>query len=94
MYTWSNEILMESWAVRPFKLHFKNVRYKYLSRYIHNKKLNLEDRETKIKCLPCPFSKIGKNFPNLEKKYPGCGHLWVKFLIWNEIVNGFLAKKP
>ena len=31
--------------------------------------------------LPCPFSKIGKNCPNLEKKCPDFGHLWVKFLI-------------
>ena len=29
--------------------------------------------------LPCPFSKIGKRCPNLVKKCPHCGHLWVKF---------------
>ena len=71
-----------------------NIYDQDLSRYIRNKKLNLEDGETKIKCLPCPFSKIGKKCPNLEKKRPDCGHLWVKFLIWNETVNSFLAKKP
>ena len=32
--------------------------------------------------LPCPFSKIGKKWcPNLEKKCPDFGHVWVKFLI-------------
>ena len=31
--------------------------------------------------LHCPFSKIGENCPNLEKKCPDFGHLWVKFLI-------------
>ena len=31
--------------------------------------------------LPCPFSKIGKKCPNLEKKCPDFGHLWVQFLI-------------
>ena len=31
--------------------------------------------------LPCSFSKIGKKCPNLEKKRPDRGHLWVKFLI-------------
>ena len=31
--------------------------------------------------LPYPFSKIGKKYPNLEKKCPDCGHLWVQFLI-------------
>ena len=30
---------------------------------------------------PLLFSKIGKECPNLEKKCPDCGHLWVKFLI-------------
>ena len=25
--------------------------------------------------LPCPFLKIGKKCPNLEKKCPDCGHL-------------------
>ena len=29
--------------------------------------------------LPCPFSKIGKKCPNLWKKCPDCGHLWVNF---------------
>ena len=43
--------------------------------------------------LPFPFSKIGKKCPNLEKKCPNCGHLWVKFLIWNEIFESFQAKK-
>ena len=28
-----------------------------------------------------PFSKIGKKCPNLEKKCPDCGHLWVKCFI-------------
>ena len=31
--------------------------------------------------LPCSFLKTGKKCPNLEKKCPYCGHLWVKFLI-------------
>ena len=31
--------------------------------------------------LSCTFTKIGKKCPNLEKKYPDCGHLRVKFLI-------------
>ena len=31
--------------------------------------------------LPCPFLKIGKKYPNLEKKCPACGHLYVKFVI-------------
>ena len=31
--------------------------------------------------LPCPFLKIGKKCPNLEKKYLDCDQLWVKFLI-------------
>ena len=31
--------------------------------------------------FPSPFSKIGKKFPNLEKKCSGCGHLWVQFHI-------------
>ena len=31
--------------------------------------------------LPCPFSKIGKKCPNLEKKCPDYGYLWVKFFI-------------
>ena len=30
--------------------------------------------------LPCTFSKIGKKCPNLEKKCPDYGHLWVQFL--------------
>ena len=29
--------------------------------------------------LPCPSSKIGKKCPDLWKKIPDCGHLWVKF---------------
>ena len=33
--------------------------------------------------LPNPFLKIGKNSSNLEKECPDCGHLWLKFLIWN-----------
>ena len=31
--------------------------------------------------LPCHFSEIGKKCPNVWKKCPDCGHLWVKFLI-------------
>ena len=31
--------------------------------------------------LPCPFLKIGKKYPNLEKKCPACGQLYVKFVI-------------
>ena len=31
--------------------------------------------------LLSPFLKIGKKCPNLEKKCPDCGHLWLKFLI-------------
>ena len=31
--------------------------------------------------FPSPFSKNGINCPNLEKRYPDRGHLWVKFLI-------------
>ena len=38
--------------------------------------------------LPFPFSKTG------EKKYPNCGHLWLKVLIQNEIFKTFQAKKP
>ena len=43
--------------------------------------------------LPCPFSKIGKTCPSLEKKCPNCDYLWVKFLIQNEISKSFQAKK-
>ena len=43
--------------------------------------------------LPCPSSKIGKKYPNLEKNCPDCGYLWVKFLIWNEIFKSFQDKK-
>ena len=43
--------------------------------------------------LPCPFSKIEKNYPNLEKECPDFGHLWVKFLIYNAIFKSFQAKK-
>ena len=39
--------------------------------------------------LPCPFWKTGKKCPNLVKKCPDCGHLWVQFLISNEIVKSF-----
>ena len=31
--------------------------------------------------LACPFSKIEKKCPNLEKKCPDCVHLWAKFFI-------------
>ena len=30
--------------------------------------------------FPCPFSKIGKKCPNLEKKCPDCGHHFKSFL--------------
>ena len=42
--------------------------------------------------LPCPFSKIGKTCPSLEKKRPNCDYLWVKFPIQNEISKSFQAK--
>ena len=29
-YAWSNEILMESWSVRPFKFQWQKVKDKYL----------------------------------------------------------------
>ena len=43
-------------------------------------------------CLPCPFSKNGEKCPNLEKKCPNCGQLWVKFLVWNAAFKSFQAK--
>ena len=43
----------------------------------------------------CSFSKIGKKYPNLEKKKcPDCGHLQVTFLIYDEVFKSFQAKKP
>ena len=42
--------------------------------------------------LPCPFSKNGKKCPNLEKKCPNCGQLWLKFLVWNAAFKSFQAK--
>ena len=39
------------------------------------------------------FYKIGRKCPNLEKKCPDCGHLWVKFPVSNEIFENFPAKK-
>ena len=51
-------------------------------------------RRGKGGALPCPFSKIGKTCPSLEKKCPNCDYLWVKFLIQNEISKSFQAKKP
>ena len=44
--------------------------------------------------LPCPFSKIGKTCSNSGKRCLDCGHLWVKFLIWNAIFKSFQVKKP
>ena len=38
--------------------------------------------------FPCPSSKIGKKCPNLEKKCLDCDHLWVQFIIQNEISRG------
>ena len=43
--------------------------------------------------LPCLFLKIGKKCPNLEKKCPDCGHLYVKFVIQNEVFKSFQALK-
>ena len=43
--------------------------------------------------FPCPFSKIGKLWPNLHKKCPGCGHLWIKSFIYNETFKSFQPKK-
>ena len=43
--------------------------------------------------ISCPFLKIGEKCPNLEKKYPDCGHLQVKFVIQNEVFKSFHAKK-
>ena len=49
---------------------------------IQDTKLIIEPRRvTEGGGLPCPFSKIGKKYSNLEKKCPDCGHLWVKFFI-------------
>ena len=44
--------------------------------------------------LPCPFSKNRKKVPNLRKTCPDCGHLQVKFFIYNAIFKSFQEKKP
>ena len=49
--------------------------------YLENGLIQASNQRREGGGLPCPFLKIGKKFPNLEKKCPDCGHLWVKFII-------------
>ena len=36
---------------------------------------------------PCPFLKIEKMFPHVEKKYSDCVHYWLKFLSQNAVLR-------
>ena len=60
---------------------FQRVIYTCEGQYKINYKYRCVTRGVEGGGLPCPFSEIGKKYPNLGKKCPDCGHLWVKFLI-------------
>ena len=59
---------------RSHNFHLHHAEYIFVHRHV--------TREAKGVGLPCPFSKIGKKFPNLEKKCSDYGHLWVW---WNKM---------
>ena len=44
--------------------------------------------------FPAFFRQLEKKCSNLWKKCLDCGHLWIKFLIYNAIFKSFQAKKP
>ena len=50
-------------------------------------------RVTRGRSFSCTFLKIGRKYPDFEKKYPDFGHLWVKFLISN-VISKFRRKIP